>query len=413
MGECILDSSLIIIGAGIEQIYAYELGRKMGYKIIGTDENPDAPAFEYADYKLIASTRDHIDTLNAVKNFQHSNAIGGVLTLANDVPYTVAYVANYLGLPSISLNTASLSMDKVKMKNSFKKTNVRTPIFKESNSLEELSSFIKREGYPCIIKPTDGRGSRGVVLIEENIDLRWAHSHCISQSYSKRIIIEKFLEGRQISTEGLILNGKLYNCAYADRNYDKLQSLKPFVLEDGGALPAKINDTVRKDIDIQLTKAAAALNLENGTLKGDIVIDKNGEAYVVEVATRLSGGFFCTDQIPATTGVDLVRQTILLATGTPIEVDELIPEHRCFSEIRYWFPKKGKLRKIPEVERIIQEENVIKADIFHPINTQFAEISKHSDRLGFVIVTSDKGSNFVKTQADYIINKYYPDFEFV
>ena len=59
------------------------------------------------------------------------------------------------------------------------------------------------------------------------------------------------------------------------------------------------------------------------------------------------------------------------------------------------------------------EENVIKADIFHPINTQFAEISKHSDRLGFVIVTSDKGSDFVKNQADHIINKYYPDFEFV
>ena len=51
---------------------------------------------------------DEENTLNAVKNFQHSNAIRGILTLANDVPYTVAYVANYLGLPSISLNTASV-----------------------------------------------------------------------------------------------------------------------------------------------------------------------------------------------------------------------------------------------------------------------------------------------------------------
>ena len=39
-----------------------------------------------------------------------------MVTIANDVPYTVAYVANYLGLPSISLETASLSIDKLKMR---------------------------------------------------------------------------------------------------------------------------------------------------------------------------------------------------------------------------------------------------------------------------------------------------------
>ena len=413
MGECILDSSLLIIGAGIEQIYAYELGRKLGYKVIGTDENPEAPAFRHADYKLIASTRSHIDTLDAVKNSKHCNSIKGVLTLANDVPYTVAYVANYLGLPSISLETASLSMDKFKMKCSFMKENVRTPTFKYCSSLEDLTTFIKQEGFPSIIKPIDGRGARGVVLIEESIDLKWAFKHCLSQSSSKAIIIEKFVPGRQISTEGFILNGKLYNCAYADRNYDKLQNFKPFILEDGGSLPAKLTNTIKKEIDSQLVRAALALKLENGTIKGDIVIDKQNKIYVIEVATRLSGGFFCTDQIPATTGVDLVLQTILLAVGLPIKKDALEPKHRCFSETRYWFPKKGKLSKIPKLEKIINEKNVLKADIFHGPNTHFDEISKHSDRLGFVIVTSQKGPNFARKQADDIINKYYPDFQFV
>ena len=94
MVECILDRSLLIIGAGIEQVYAYKLGKKMGFKVIGTDENPNAPAFQYADYKLTVSTRKHLDTLNAVKKFKHYSSIKGVMTLANDVPYTVAYVAN-------------------------------------------------------------------------------------------------------------------------------------------------------------------------------------------------------------------------------------------------------------------------------------------------------------------------------
>ena len=170
-----------------------------------------------------------------------------------------------------------------------------TPTFKYCSSLEDLTTSIKQEGFPSIIKPIDGRGSRGVVLIEESIDLKWAFKHCLSQSSSKTIIIEKFVPGRQISTEGFILNGKLYNCAYADRNYDKLQNFKPFILEDGGSLPAKITNTMKKEIDSQLVRAFLALKLENGTIKGDIVIDKQNKIYVIEVATRLSG--FCTDQI--------------------------------------------------------------------------------------------------------------------
>ena len=413
MEECILDSALLIIGAGIEQVYAYQLAKKMGYKVIGTDENPDAPAFKYADYKLIASTRNHLDTLKVVKDFKHSNLIRGVITLANDVPYTVAYIAHHLGLPSISLETASLSIDKLKMKESFIQNNVSTPTFKYCQYLEELISFVKHEGYPCIIKPTDGRGSRGVVLIEENTDLNWAFHYCLQQSVSKKMIIEKFITGRQISTEGFILEGELFNCAYADRNYDLIDKFKPFVLEDGGSLPAKITNLTKRNIDHQLLKAASALKLENGTIKGDIVIDENNKVFVIEIATRLSGGFFCTDQIPATTGVNLVLQTILFATGLPIVSDHLIPNHRCYSEIRYWFPKKGRLSKIPKLESIVQEDNVLKADIFHPINTYFSEISKHSDRLGFVIVTSEKGSDFARKRVEDIIKKYHAEFEFV
>ena len=67
MVECILVDKLLIIGAGIEQIYAYEMAKKMGFKVVGTDANPNAPAFSYSDEKLIASTRDPMATIEAQK----------------------------------------------------------------------------------------------------------------------------------------------------------------------------------------------------------------------------------------------------------------------------------------------------------------------------------------------------------
>ena len=410
---CILEGKLLIIGAGIEQIYAYQTAKKMGFSVVGTDANPNAPALIYSDEKLIASTRDPQATIEAVKSLKDYKSIKGVITLANDVPYTVAYVAEALGLPSISLQTAALSSDKLKMKNRFKDSDVNTPVFAEAKTYQDLQKFIQQWGYPAVAKPTDGRGSRGVVFIDENSDLEWVFSYCLSHSCSNKIIIEKFIEGKQISTEGLVVEGKIFNSGYADRNYEQLQNFKPFILEDGGSMPSKISNLLRKKIDKQLSKAAQAIELNNGSIKGDIVIDDDHNVYVIEIATRLSGGFFCTDQIPVTTGVDLVLQSIRLAVGLPVEIDDLTPKHLCFSEIRYWFPKIGKLVNVPNINSILAENNVLKAMLLHPKKTNFMEVSKHSDRLGFVIVTSKHGHEFTKKRADKIINKYYKDFEFL
>jgi hypothetical protein len=53
---------------------------------------------------------------------------------------------------------------------------------------------------------------------------------------------------------------------------------------------------------------------DEGDIKGDIVVHK-GEPYVIELAARLSGGFFCTREIPLNTGVDFIGAAIKIALG--------------------------------------------------------------------------------------------------
>ena len=52
----------------------------------------------------------------------------------------------------------------------------------------------------------------------------------------------------------------------------------------------------------------------------------NGEPYVIELAARLSGGFFCTREIPLNTGVDFIGCAIKVALGEPVAADELEPQ---------------------------------------------------------------------------------------
>ena len=61
-----MNKTIVIIGGGIEQIYAYELAKNRFY-IIGTDINPHAPCFKLANLKVIASTRNPKETLKRLK----------------------------------------------------------------------------------------------------------------------------------------------------------------------------------------------------------------------------------------------------------------------------------------------------------------------------------------------------------
>ena len=63
-----------------------------------------------------------------------------------------------------------------------------------------------------------------------------------------------------------------------------------------------------------VARATTAMGITDGTVQCDIVVHE-GEPYVIELAARLSGGFFCTRQIPLHTGVDFIRFAPRSGTG--------------------------------------------------------------------------------------------------
>ena len=135
-----MSKTLLIIGAGREQIPAYTLAKSMGLYVVGTDKNPLAPAFEFADEKLVCSTRDANHTLETVLKFSKNRQIDGVMTIANDVPFTVALVADSLNLPGISLQSARYASNKILMKECFIKNKIPTP---KSEVVGNKNDFLK------------------------------------------------------------------------------------------------------------------------------------------------------------------------------------------------------------------------------------------------------------------------------
>ncbi|MDG1891995.1 MAG: ATP-grasp domain-containing protein [Verrucomicrobiota bacterium] len=379
--------TLFIVGAGHEQVPAYERAKKRGLFIVGSDVNENAPGLRFADHSLIVSTRDADGTLSKALAFHQEHRIDGVMTIANDVPYTVAKVANRLELPSIQLDAAQCAMDKLAMKERFQNNHVDCPWFSEVTSVQGLRKLVgdfQQGSY--VIKPVDGCGARGVLLLEPEVDLNWAFEESRRWGKSGRLILEKFIPGVQLSTESFILEGRCYTPAIAERNYARLDQFRPNIIEDGGTIPAKLSQTQLETIDDLIMRGAAAMGVDTGIVKGDLVIDCHGHPLVIELALRLSGGWLATHQIVAATGVDLVDAVISNALGEPVLPEQLIPNQHDSTAIRYWFPPEGRIVNIRGEDELKRTPGLIKYGFFRKQGDCQSRIRMHPDRFGYVIV---------------------------
>ena len=150
-----------------------------------------------------------------------------------------------------------------------------------------------------------------------------------------------------------------YSSLHACRS--TLEDPTPFFIENGGDLPSHLSQATQARVREVVARAAAALGVTSGTVKGDIVVH-NGEPYVIELAARLSGGFFCTREIPLNTGVDFIGAAIKVALGEPVTAEELTPKHSTPVIQRYAFPAAGKVVSVEgaeEARRIAGVSNVI------------------------------------------------------
>ena len=376
--------TLLILGAGVEQIPAIKMAKKMGLRVVVSDRNPNAPGFEYADEHFIASTMNAEESASAAVSFSKTHKIDGVIAIATDCPLTVAYIANRLNIPGISIKTAKLASNKLLMKNQFKKDAIPIPWFKEINLFADLKTAIKKRGFPLIIKPIDSRGARGVLLLKDGINLEWAYETSKNESPTKKVMIEEFLRGAQISTESIIIKGNAFTVGYSDRNYEFLETFSPYIIENGGQLPAILSEKQKIQINTLLAKASRSLGIKTGTIKGDIVMTKDGPK-VIEIAARLSGGYFCSNIIPLSTGVDFLKYAIKLSLGEPVNTKELMPKYNKGVAQRFFFPKEGIVKSLSGADKVKRLHYIIMLGIYVKIGDRVQKITDHTKRAGFLI----------------------------
>jgi len=388
----------------VEAIPGIQLAQKMGLHVMVSDRDQQAGGSAVADDFLLADTYDAARTVAYAQNFnQMVRPIHGVMCMGSDVPHTVAAVAQALGLPGISTESARLATDKYAMKKKMLEDGLPVPWFSLVHSPEHLQEIVLEQGLPLVLKPVDSRGARGVLRLTSGIDLGWAYQISLSHSVTQRVIVERFLEGPQISTETMMLDGQAHTPGFSDRNYEFLEIYAPHIIENGGELPSHLSSHQQRMVCDVVGKAARSLGIVDGVVKGDIVVH-HGQPYVIELAARLSGGYFCTHEIPLNTGVEFVRHAINLALGRKPQHEDLFPRFQKGVAQRYFFPAPGRVVRISDYSDMIQKPGIAFLQVRVKVGDTVGTIDSHPARAGVVIATGATREEAANRAEDVVQN---------
>lgn len=395
----VVKKTILFLGAGEEQCEAITIALELGLQVIAVDGNPNAHGLKIAHVGIHADINDADQMIEIGKKY----TIDGVMTHAVEIPQVIAKIAKALHLPGIGPEVADRATDKYKRLQCFKENNIPCAQFEIAKNIEDAKRNSEKLGFPVVFKPLDRSGSRGVIKVNSIDDVENAFIHTKSYTNRDRILIEEYLEGREVSTESVIFE-KIYTVAFADRNYNKKQ-FEPFFIEDGGQMPTSLS---REEIDKiigTVNAAIKALGINWGVAKGDVIID-DGKVKIIEMAARTSGGRFCSLKVPVSTGINILRPLILMSVGLPPDLRDLEKKFSRGIAERFIFPKPGKIIKIIGVDDARKVDGIYKIhlDSDIKIGTTIPQVKDHTMRKGYVIAVGDTNEEAVK-RAETAVNK--------
>jgi len=378
--------TILLLGASADQVFAIRTAKAMGLRALTVDQNPGSPGFELADEYAVVSTRD-VRALVAFLDERRRTGgrVDGVLVMGSDIPEVVVALCEHLGTPHIPMEAAVLSTNKYDMKCRFVERGVPVPWFSRVSHADELREIVREHHHPLIIKPLDRSGARGVLRLSDGCNVDALFAKAAAAAFSGQVMVEEFLTGLQLSTETVMHEGRAFTPGLADRNYEYLDRFAPHVIENGGTVPTSIGDAERAGVEALVEKAALALGVADGVVKGDVVLTERGPV-MIEMATRLSGGDFSESLVPLSSGVNYVEAAIRIALGETPDIGALKPKWAQAVINRYFFPRPGTLVRIEGAEEVRRWPWVKKLEFWYRPGDVVPEIRSHADRFGVAIV---------------------------
>ncbi|MBE3065788.1 MAG: ATP-grasp domain-containing protein [Spirochaetes bacterium] len=337
-------TTILLLGAGIMQIPAIRIAKSRGWRVVVADGNPDAEGKGLCDRFACVDLKDRDGLMSLARQCQALHGLDGVFTAGTDFSTSVAWVAAKMGLPGIPYEVALRATDKALMREAFARAGVPSPRFACWTGEGDPVGLVEAFQFPLVVKPVDNMGARGVRRVDDPAGIAAACREALLLSRSSRVILEEYMEGRELSLDAVVDAGRITVCGVADRHI----FFPPYFVELGHTMPT---DLVQRDAEAACEVFRAgirALGIDRGAAKGDIKMTARGPM-IGEIAARLSGGYMSGWTFPLASGVDVTGAALNVAAGLP--AGDMSPRFAKVSAERALISIPGTVAEISGLER--------------------------------------------------------------
>ena len=272
---------LLILGVGNAQIDAIEYCREKGYEVAGcsyTDTDRGIPLLHHFRQVNIC------DTAGVVK-FAEEFGADAIYSVGSDLAMpTVMEASEILGLPHfISSETARICHSKHLLREALGKDFDGNIDYISCSSLSEALTF---SSFPGMMKPVDSQGQRGCYCLNSPDEIRKFFSASMEHSICKKVIIESYIDGPEISVNAYFQDGQLKFGLVSDRiTFEEY----PGGIIKKHRLPSSFADKNEQKAAIDLTiRIARKVGIDNGPCYCQIKLD-HGHPVILEITPRLDG----------------------------------------------------------------------------------------------------------------------------
>jgi biotin carboxylase len=355
-----------------------------------------AAAFAHPRCRVITSdTAFSIDVLEALVREVHAESpIDGVTTYSEYHTVHAAAAAKALGLPGMSVQGALNARHKHRTRLTLEPTGVRQPRFAHVSDPANVEAAIRKIGFPCVVKPSDGTASLHVLSLQNERDLAdYLAELAKVVDYGRGVVripdilIEEFVAGELVSVESCVLaSGEIVNLGITDRSMSGF----PYFIEMGATYFR--GHPLEEELFAITEQVLRGLGIDFGFIHTEYILSDEGPV-LCEVNGRLIGGVV-PSLMRISTGIDPYLEVIRQALGETPELPfpgELTASARWFGS-----PVEGTLTGL-DLTKVALLPGYFEALGYKAPGVPVARLSKSNfDWLGHLIFTGENREEAAK-----------------
>jgi carbamoylphosphate synthase large subunit len=252
--------------------------KKRGLRTAVCGSRPNDPGHALADFSLVLNYADKELLLRTVAKQRIDFLVPG----CTDVSYlSCAWVAHELGLNGFDIPESTRTIHR---KDAFREF-CRAHGFPTPRSTS-LASEVASLRFPVLIKPSDAFSGRGIVKVERLEDVQRGIDQAKSQSNTRTVVFEEFVEGDLYSHSAFLRNGVVMS----DFFVNEYCTVHPYQVNSSHVC-IDLSDRIVRALRDWLQQFAARLALVDGLVHTQFISD--GDSFhVIEVMRRCPGDLY-------------------------------------------------------------------------------------------------------------------------